>query len=227
MCVATGGGGLISGCATVVRALKPDLEIFGVEVENYAAFAQALTGQDIRVGGPTIAEGIAVRDIGLNPLTILRDLNVEVLVVSEHAIEQAIALLVEGAKQVAEGAGAAGLAAILAYPEKFKGKKVGIPLCGGNIDPRILANTLMRNLLRDGRLLRVVMEIPDRPGMLADISTRIGSRGGNIIEVSHHRLFSSPSVQDAQLEIMIEARDAAHGRDIETALSEVFVLKRV
>jgi threonine dehydratase len=227
MCVATGGGGLISGCATVARALKPNLEIFGVEVENYSAFAQALTGQDIHVGGPTIAEGIAVRDIGLNPLTILRDLNVEVLVVSEHAIEQAIALLVEGAKQVAEGAGAAGLAAILAYPEEFKGKKVGIPLCGGNIDPRILANTLMRNLLRDGRLLRVVMEIPDRPGMLADISTRIGSRGGNIIEVSHHRLFSSPSVQDAQLEIMIEARDAAHGRDIETALSEVFVLKRV
>ncbi len=227
ICIATGGGGLLSGCATVARALAPGLGIYGVEVENYAAFAQALAGQDIHVGGPTIAEGIAVRDIGQTPLRILRHLNVPVLVVSEHAIEQAIALLVEGAKQVAEGAGAAGLAAVLAFPETFRGKKIGIHLCGGNIDPRILANTLMRNLLRDGRLLRVVMEIPDRPGMLAEISTRIGNRGGNIIEVSHHRLFSSPSVQDAQLEIMIEARDAAHGLEIETALREVFILRRV
>jgi threonine dehydratase len=227
MAVATGGGGLIAGAATVARAKNSGMAIYGVEVENYSAFAQALSGHDIKVGGPTIAEGIAVRDIGQTPLRILRDLKVEVLVVSEHAIEQAIALLVEGAKQVAEGAGAAGLAAVLAYPEKFAGKKVGIPLCGGNIDPRILANTLMRNLLRDGRLLRVVMEIPDRPGMLAEISTRIGNRGGNIIEVSHHRLFSSPSVQDAQLEIMIEARDAAHGLDIENSLREAFILRRV
>jgi len=227
ICIATGGGGLLAGTATVTRALKPNLALYGVEVENYSAFAQALSGQDIRVGGPTIAEGIAVRDIGQTPLKILRALNVPVLVVSEHAIEQAIALLVEGAKQVAEGAGAAALAAVLAYPDKFAGKKVGIHLCGGNIDPRILANTLMRNLLRDGRLLRVVMEIPDRPGMLAEISTRIGNRGGNIIEVSHHRLFSSPSVQDAQLEIMIEARDAAHGQDIESSLREAFILRRI
>jgi len=227
LCIAVGGGGLLAGTATVTRAVKPGLELYGVEVENYAAFAQTLSGQDIHVGGPTIAEGIAVRDIGQTPLRILRELQVPVLVVSEHAIEQAIALLVEGAKQVAEVAGAAALAAVLAYPEKFADKKVGIHLCGGNIDPRILANTLMRNLLRDGRLLRVVMEIPDRPGMLAEISTRIGNRGGNIIEVSHHRLFSSPSVQDAQLEIMIEARDAAHGQEIENSLREVFILRRV
>ena len=161
------------------------------------------------------------------PLQILRVLNVEMLVVSEHAIEQSIALLVESAKQVAEGAGAAGLAAVLAFPERFAGKKIGLSLCGANIDPRILANTLMRNLLRDGRLLRVVLEMPDRPGMLADIATRIGNRGGNIIEVAHHRLFSSPSVQDAQLEIMIEARDAAHGQAIEAALSEAFTLRRI
>jgi threonine dehydratase len=227
LAIATGGGGLLSGSAIVARAINPNLEVFGVEVENYSAFAQALANQPIHVGGPTIAEGIAVRDIGANPLEILRANNVEILVVSEHAIEQAIALLVEAAKQVAEGAGAAGLAAVLAYPERFKGKRVGIPLCGGNIDPRILANTLMRNLLRDGRLLRVIMEIPDRPGVLADISTRIGSRGGNIIEVSHHRLFSSPSVQDAQLEIMIEARDAAHGHAIEADLRNHFTLRRV
>jgi threonine dehydratase len=227
MAVATGGGGLLSGSAIVARAMKPELDLVGVEVENYSAFAQALAHQPISVGGPTIAEGIAVRDIGQNPLDILKTLGVEVLVVSEHAVEQAIALLVEGAKQVAEGAGAAGLAAVLAYPERFRGKRVGIPICGGNIDPRILANTLMRNLLRDGRLLRVILEMPDRPGMLADIAGRIGSRGGNIIEVAHHRLFSSPSVQDAQLEIMIEARDEAHGAAIESALREAFMLRRI
>jgi threonine dehydratase len=225
--VATGGGGLIAGSAVVGRAKNPKLEILGVEVENYSAFAQALAQQPIEVGGPTIAEGIAVRDIGEKPLEILRALNVEMLVVSEHAIEQSIALLVESAKQVAEGAGAAGLAAVLAFPERFAGKRIGLSLCGANIDPRILANTLMRNLLRDGRLLRVVLEMPDRPGMLADIATRIGNRGGNIIEVSHHRLFSSPSVQDAQLEIMIEARDAAHGQAIENALAEAFTLRRI
>ncbi len=225
--VATGGGGLLSGCAVVAREMKPGLEVIGVEVENYAAFAQALAGEAVEVGGPTIAEGIAVRDIGQLPLRILRALDVEVVTVTEHAIERAIALLVEGAKQVAEGAGAAGLAAVLTDTARFAGRRVGIVLCGGNIDLRILSNTLMRNLLRDGRLLRVVLEMADRPGMLAEIATRIGSRGGNIIEVAHHRLFSSPSVQDAQLEIMIEARDEAHGAAIEAALAEAFVLRRI
>ena len=227
LAIATGGGGLLAGCATVARALRPEAEVFGVEVENYSAFAQALAGQDIQVGGPTVAEGIAVRDIGQNPLNVLRALNVEVLVVSEHDIERAIAMLVENAKQVAEGAGAAGLAAVLAHPERFRGKKVGIALCGANIDSRILANTLMRTLIRDGRIMRVVLEMPDRPGMLAEVATRIGALGGNIIEVSHHRLFSSPSVQDAQLEVMIEARDAGHGAAIAASLAEVFVLRRL
>jgi len=225
--IATGGGGLLSGSAIAARALAPNCEVFGVEVENYAAFAQALAGVEIHVGGPTIAEGIAVRDIGANGLAVLKALNIEILTVTEHAVEKAIALLAEGAKQVAEGAGAAGLAAVLTYPERFRGKKIGIPICGANIDPRILANTLMRNLLRDGRLLRIVLEMPDRPGMLAEVASRIGNHGGNIIEVAHHRLFSSPSVQDAQLEIMIEARDQPHGAAIEAALAEVFTLRRV
>ncbi len=225
--IATGGGGLLSGSAVAARALARDCEVFGVEVENYAAFAQKLAGSEIQVGGPTIAEGIAVRDIGTNGLEVLKALNIEILTVTEHAVEKAIALLAEGAKQVAEGAGAAGLAAVLTYPERFRGKKLGIPICGANIDPRILANTLMRNLLRDGRLLRIVLEMPDRPGMLAEVASRIGNQGGNIIEVAHHRLFSSPSVQDAQLEIMIEARDQPHGAAIEAALAEVFTLRRV
>jgi len=227
LAIATGGGGLVSGCATVARALRPDCAVYGVEVESYAGFAQALAGQPISVGGPTIAEGIAVRDIGRRALAILQALSVPVLTVSEHDVESAIGHLVEDAKQVAEGAGAAGLAAVLAHPERFRGKKTGIVLCGANIDARILANTLMRNLLRDGRMMRVVLEMPDRPGMLAEVATRIGARGGNIIEVAHHRLFSSPSVQDAQLEVMIEARDAVHGNAIEASLAEVFALKRI
>ncbi|MGE4482475.1 threonine ammonia-lyase [Acidocella sp.] len=225
--VATGGGGLVAGSATVARHLRPDCKIYGVEVEAYSAFAQALAGEEIKVGGPTIAEGIAVRDIGPNPLAVLKTLQVPVLVVSEHAVESAIDAFVENAKQVTEGAGAAGLAAVMSFPEYFRGKKVGISICGANIDPRILANTLMRCLLRDGRMLRLVLEMPDRPGMLAEVSARIGALGGNILEVAHHRLFSSPSVQDAQLEVMIEARDAAHGEAIEASLAEVFVLRRL
>ncbi len=225
--VPTGGGGFLSGCAIAARARRPALEVLGVEVESYAGFAQALAGQPISVGGATIAEGIAVRDIGPLPLSILRDLGTEMLVVPEAAVEQAIALLIEGSKLVAEGAGAAGLAAVLTFPDRFAGKTIALPICGGNIDTRTLANTLLRNLLRDGRILKILMEIPDRPGVLADIATRIGTQGGNIIEVVHQRLFASPTVQAAHLEIMIEARDAAHGNAIVAGLEEVYTVRRM
>ncbi|HQT84029.1 MAG: threonine ammonia-lyase [Acidiphilium sp. 37-64-53] len=227
MVVPTGGGGFLSGCAIAARARRPSLTVLGVEVESYAGFAQALAGKPIEVGGATIAEGIAVRDIGRLPLSILRDLGTEVLVVPEAAVEQAIALLIEGSKLVAEGAGAAGLAAVLTFPDRFAGKTVALPICGGNIDTRTLANTLLRNLLRDGRILKILMEIPDRPGVLADIAARIGNGGGNIIEVVHQRLFASPTVQAAHLEIMIEARDAAHGNAIVAALEEVYTVRRM
>jgi threonine dehydratase len=225
--VPIGGGGLISGSVIAARAMKPGIEVIGVEVETYSAMAQQLAGKPVSVGGSTIAEGIAVRDVGELPLHILRDLGVEVLLVPEAAIEQAVALLAEGAKLVAEGAGAAALAAVLHYPERFAGRRVGLPVCGGNIDARILANTLQRNLLRDGRMVRLIMEMPDRPGMLGDIATRIGNEGGNIIEVAHHRLFTSPTVQAAQLEVMIEARDAAHASSIETKLRESYIVRRL
>jgi threonine dehydratase len=225
--VPIGGGGLLSGCAVAARAMKPDIEIIGVEVDSYGAMAQRLAGQPVSVGGATIAEGIAVRDVGELTFAILRDLGTEVFLVPEAAVEQGIAMLAEGAKMVAEGAGAAALAAVLTYPDRFAGKRVGIPICGGNIDARILANTLLRNLLRDGRLLRVIMEIPDRPGVLGDISTRIGNEGGNIIEVAHHRLFTSPTVQAAQLEVMIEARDASHADSIEAKLRESYIVRRL
>ena len=225
--IPVGGGGLIAGCAVAATAVKPGIEVIGVEVSAYAALAQRLAGAEISVGGPTIAEGIAVRDIGAAPLAVIRTHVADVLVVPERAVEEAIALLAEGAKVVAEGAGAAGVAALLAFPERFAGRRVGVPVCGGNIDPRILANVFLRNLLRDGRLMRLLLEIPDRPGVLADIAGKIGQSGGNIIEVLHQRLFASPSVQAAHLEVMFEARDVAHGAQIVESLERSYTVRRM
>jgi threonine dehydratase len=213
-----GGGGLLAGCAVAIAEARPGLKVYGVEVEGYPAMAQRLAGKPVLVGGPTVAEGIAVRDVGELPYAMLRDLGIEVLVVPEAAVEQAIAVLAENAKVTSEGAGAAGLAAVLAHPALFAGKRVATAVCGGNIDPRILANVLLRNLLRDGRILRLHLDIPDRPGVLADISTRVAAAGGNVIEVSHQRLFAAPSVQTAELELMVEVRDAAQGAAIVAAL---------
>jgi threonine dehydratase len=225
--IPVGGGGLLAGCATAARAMKPGIVVFGVEVAAYSAMAQVLAGENVSVGGATIAEGIAVRDIGQTPLEVIRKLGIEVLVVPEHTIEEAVGLLVEGAKVVAEGAGAAGVAALLAYAEHFRGKRVGIAITGGNIDARILSNVLLRNLLRDGRLLRLHLQIPDRPGVLADIAGKIGNSGGNIIEVSHQRLFAASSVQAAELEVMVEARDPSHADAILQALEQSYIVRRV
>ncbi len=225
--IPVGGGGLLAGCAVAATAMKPDIKVYGVEVAAYSAMAQRLAGETVSVGGPTIAEGIAVRDIGEQPLAIIRELGVEVLVVPEHTIEEAIGLLVEGAKVVAEGAGAAGVAALLAYTEHFRDKRVGVAITGGNIDARILSNVLLRNLLRDGRLLRLHLQIPDRPGVLADIAGKIGGTGGNIIEVSHQRLFAASSVQAAELEVMVEARDPAHADVILESLEKSYIVRRV
>ncbi len=225
--IPVGGGGLLAGCLVAATAIKPGIAVYGVEVEAYAAMAQRLAGRAVSVGGPTIAEGIAVRDIGEQCFELVRRRVTEVLVVPERAIEEAIGLLAEGAKVVAEGAGAAGVAALLTFPNKFRGKRVGTPVCGGNIDARILSNVLLRNLLRDGRLLRLHLQIPDRPGVLADIAGKIGNSGGNIIEVSHQRLFASSSVQAAELEVMVEARDPAHADAIVAALETAYVVRRV
>jgi threonine dehydratase len=223
--IPVGGGGLIAGCAVAAAGVKPGIEVIGVEVAAYAALAQRLAGLPVSVGGSTIAEGIAVRDIGANPLAVIRAHVADVLVVPERAVEEAIALLVEGCKIVAEGAGATGVAALLAFPDRFAGKRVGIPICGGNIDSRILANVMLRNLMRDGRLRRLVVECPDRPGVLADIAGKIGGAGGNIIDVSHHRMFASPSVQTAELEVMFEARDAEHSADIVRVLQKTYSIR--
>ena len=225
--IPVGGGGLLAGCATAAKAMKPGIAVYGVEVAAYSAMAQRLAGETVDVGGPTIAEGIAVRDVGEQPLAIIRALGVEVLVVPEHTIEEAVGLLVEGARVVAEGAGAAGVAGLLAYTEHFRGKRVGVAITGGNIDARILSNVLLRNLLRDGRLLRLHLQIPDHPGVLADIAGKIGNIGGNIIEVSHQRLFAASSVQAAELEVMVEARDPVHADAILEALEQTYVVRRI
>ena len=222
-----GGGGLISGCAVVAHALSPATEIVGVQVAPYSALAQRLGAPAEILGGATIAEGIAVADIGHRNAQVIAALVQIVLVTPEAVVEDAIAMLASAAKIVAEGAGAAGLAGLLAHRARFAGKRVGLVICGGNIDARILANVLLRGLLRDGRLLRLRMDIPDRPGVLADIAARIGGSGGNIIEVNHQRLFASPSVQAAQLEVMVEARDPAHASEIEAALASVYTVQRI
>lgn len=225
--IPVGGGGLLAGCLIAAMALRPGIAVYGVEVETYAPMAQRLAGRTVSVGGPTIAEGIAVRDIGEIPFELVRRRVTDLLLVPERAIEEAVGLLVESAKTVAEGAGAAGLSALLTYPERFRGKRVGVAVTGGNIDARILSNVLLRNLLRDGRLLRLHLQIPDRPGVLADIAGKIGETGGNIIEVSHQRLFAASSVQAAELEVMVEARDPAHAETIVEGLETAYVVRRI
>jgi threonine dehydratase len=225
--VPVGGGGLCAGTASAVAELRPGMTVFGVEVEGYPAMVQRLAGQPVSVGGPTIAEGIAVRDVGELPLSILRRCNTEVLLVPERAVEQAVALLAEGAKVVAEGAGAAGLAAVLTYPERFRDRVVGVTVCGGNIDARALSNVLLRQLLRDGRIMRLHFDIPDRPGVLADIAKRISDLGGNVIEVKHQQLFGAPTVQSTELHLMVEVRDAAQGDAIIAAMEAAdYVVRR-
>ncbi len=217
--VPVGGGGLISGCVIAAEGLASKTDIVGVEVETYAAAAQALSGLPVSVGGATLAEGIAVRDIGPLPLSILRAHNTDVMVVPERLIEKALILLIEIEKTVAEGAGSAALAAVLATPKRFAGRKVGLILSGGNIDTRVLANVLMRGLVRDGRLIHLSVEVPDRPGALAGLTQAVAELGGNIVEVQHQRIFGTVSVNIAEVELLIEVQDASHGDAIIQGLS--------
>jgi threonine dehydratase len=213
-----GGGGMIAGCAVAARGLKPELKVIGVETEGYSAMRQLLADQPVTAGGDTIAEGIAVRDIGKLPLALCQALLDKVVSVDEVAIEHAIALLLEVEKTVAEGAGAVGLAALLAYPELFAGRKVGLVLSGGNIDTRLLASVLMRGLVRDGRIVRLRLRITDAPGQLARVATIIGKAGGNIVEVQHQRLFGGVVAKAADLDVTVETRDRDHIGELVTAL---------
>jgi len=208
--VPVGGGGLIAGVATAAKALKPSIRVFGVESKSYSAMHQRLNGLPVEVGGDTIAEGLAVRDVGELPLAVCRRLVEQVLVVEEESIERAVATLIEIEKTVAEGAGAAGLAALLSFPERFAGRRVGVPLCGGNIDSRVLASVLMRGLARDGRLVRLRVLMPDVAGNLAKVAGMIGAAGGNIVDVQHQRMFGAISAKTPEVEFLVETRDRGH-----------------
>lgn len=208
--VPVGGGGLVSGMACAAKALRPDIEVWGVESKAYCAMHQRLAGQPVAVGGDTIAEGLAVRDVGELTLAMTRALANGILLVDEEFIERAIVALVEIEKTVAEGAGAAGLAALMAHAARFAGRRVGIPLCGGNIDSRLLAAVLMRGLARDGRLARLRVTLPDVAGSLAKVATLIGEAGGNIVEVQHQRVFDAASVKSPEVEFTVETRDREH-----------------
>ena len=216
--VPVGGAGLAAGCAIAAAQHTSPVEVVGVEVESYAAAAQQLAGHPISVGGATIAEGIAVGDVGALPLAILRAHGIGVMTVPERLIEKAVILLLEIEKTVAEGAGAATLAALLAAPERFAGRKVGLIVSGGNIDTRTLANVLMRGLVRDGRLIDLVVGISDRPGALAELTRTVANLGGNIVEVQHQRLFSALSANMTEVELVIEAQDMTHGEAIVAGL---------
>jgi len=212
--VPIGGGGLISGIATAAKALRPEVHVLGVESKTWSAMHQRLNGLPVQVGGDTIAEGMAVRDVGELTLEICRRLVDEVLLVEEETIERAIVALIEIEKTVAEGAGAAGLAALLEHPRRFAGRRVGIPVCGGNIDSRLLSAVLMRGLVRDGRLVRLRVRMTDVSGSLAKVAALIGDAGGNIVEVQHQRVFGTASVKTPEVEFVVETRDREHTRSI-------------
>ena len=218
--VPVGGGGLIAGACLAAAAVRPELTIYGVQSAQYPAMRQALAGEPIRCGGPTLAEGIAVKAPGQLALACLRGRLADVLTVSDQAIERAIDLTVATTRSVPEGAGAAPLAAVLAEPGRFAGKRVCLIVSGGNIDPRLLSGLLLRGLVRDGRIAKLRVEISDSPGALAAVARLIGEAAGNILEVSHQRLLPGVPAKLADLDVLVETEDPGHLRAITARLAE-------
>jgi len=205
--VPIGGGGLMSGVSIASRAVKPKIELIGVEAELYPSMKCAIEGCHMPLGGDTLAEGIAVKHPGELTSRILKENGVEVALVSERDLERAVAMLVGIEKTVVEGAGAAGLAAMLADPARFKGRKVATLLCGGNIDTHLLANVLVRDLVRQGRIARLHVAAHDQPGALAAITRKVYEAGVNVIEINHSRIFTRLPAKDTMIEVECEARD--------------------
>jgi threonine dehydratase len=221
--VPIGGAGLIAGMATAAKHVKPDVRIVGLEPAMYPSFTARMRGVNVGGagnGGATIAEGIAVKRVGDVSYSVARPLIDEVLLIEEPFFERAIALYCNVEKTIAEGAGAGSLAALLAFPEKFRGKKCGLVITGGNIDTRLLASVLTRELVRDQRIVSLRIIGDDRPGLLATVSHVVGSMGANIIEVAHNRLALDVPAKGAEFDIMIETRDAQHTQEIMDALRE-------
>jgi len=217
--VPVGGGGLMSGISIAARAIKPDIEMIGVEAELYPSMKCAIEGCQMPLGGDTLAEGIAVKQPGELTSRILKELATEVMLVSERDLERAVSMLVGIEKTVVEGAGAAGLAAMLSDPGRFAGKKIATVLCGGNIDTHLLANVLVRDLVRQGRIARLRIAAHDQPGALAAITAKVHEAGANIIEVNHSRIFTTLPAKDTVIEVECEARDPAAIDDVEARLT--------
>ncbi|MBA4804491.1 MAG: threonine ammonia-lyase [Brevundimonas sp.] len=215
-----GGGGLIAGSAIAAKGLKPSVRIFGVEAAMYPSFTARRRGEPPKCGGQTIAEGIAIKAVGEIPFALADPLVEDVMVCQEADFEKGVAFLATLEKTVAEGAGAGGLAALLAYPDRFRGMKVGLELTGGNIDSRMLAVVLNRELVREKRLVVYRILGDDRPGMLSKMSAVIGGLGGNIIDVVHNRLALDVPAKGAEFDIMVETRGETHAHDIRQALEE-------
>ena len=220
LCIAIGGGGLISGMATAAKALKPDIDIVGVEMLRFPSMAAAISGTPATFGQSTIAEGIAVKEPGKITRVIVEKLVSEIVLVDEGDIEEAIVMLLEIEKTVVEGAGAASLAALIKYRKRFEGKRVGLVLCGGNIDPLMLAEIIQRGMVRSGRLSRLKVELRDMPGALARITGVIAEANANIEEVHHQRAFTNLPVQSAEVEFVLKTRNAGHVQDIVERLSD-------
>jgi len=214
LCVAVGGGGLISGVATAARALKPAIEVIGVQTDQFPSMYSAFKGVQMPSANATLAEGIAVKQPGDLTVEIVKRLVTDVLLVSEGDIEQAIVMLLEIEKTVVEGAGGAGLAAVLRHRTRFTGRRVGLILCGGNIDPMVLADIIERGMVRAGRLARIRVHTRDVPGELARAATLIGQAGANIEEVQHQRAFTTLPVQNAELEFVLQTRGPEHIEEV-------------
>ena len=212
--VPIGGGGLIGGIATIARDMRPNLKIYGVQTELYPTMKLAVAGQDIVCGGETLAEGIAVKKPGGVTKPVVESLVDDILLVNEQSLEWAVGALIEQQRIVAEGAGSAGIAALYQHREIFAGKRVGTVICGGNIDPRLLASILNRNMASDGRLARLRIDISDEPGMLGAISTSISRCGVNIVEIYHQRLFYDVPAKLAKIDAVIETRGPDHVDEI-------------
>ena len=226
--VPIGGGGLVGGIATIAKEMRPDIRIIGVQTEAYPSMHAAMLGRDIVCGGETLAEGIAVKKPGGVTLPVVQALVDEIVLVNEKHLEWAVSGLVEQQRIVAEGAGAAGIAAIYAHPQLFKGLKVGVVICGGNIDPRLLSSILNRNMAIDGRIARLRIDISDEPGMLAAITESIGRCGGNIIEIYHQRLFFDVPAKLAKIDAVVETRGPEHIDEIITDLrNRKFTVRRM
>jgi threonine dehydratase len=218
--VPVGGGGLISGIAIAAKHRRPGIEIVGVQSEGYPGMLAALGRHAPATGGPTVAEGIAVAEPGRITREIVAALVDDLLVVPEDGLEHAVALALEIEKVVVEGAGVAGLAAVLAHPDRFRGRRVGLVLTGGNIDLRVLTSVIMRALARSGRLVRLRIEVADRPGVLAAVAQVMADLGANIVDVEHRRDLPGVALKSTLLEVAVETRDATHSEELVRALEQ-------